>query len=126
MSKVVNTKLGKIKMLRARKGEIELPHIVGIALGNGAENEDGTIKEYLEEDVSLYNELTRKEYVSCEKINDTRYRYRIELAEDELAGEKINEAAVYDSEGDLIAIRVFSNKIKDADMEMAFEFDDIF
>lgn len=121
----VVTRVAKIKMVQARKGENPLPPISGIAIGNGAE-ESGILKTPLEADVSLQNELVRKEYISCEKITETCYRYRIELGVEELAGEVINEAALYDSEGDLLCISSFSGKPKDSNMEMAFEFDDIF
>lgn len=125
MARSVTTTTAKKKILQARKGEISLPKIVGIAVGDGAETGD-ILTEPLEEDVRLRNELLRREYVSCEKISDTCYRYRMELGADELAGKRINEAALYDADGDLLAIRVFVGKIKDGDMEMAFEFDDRF
>lgn len=125
MAKSVITLVSKKKMIAARKGENRLPRIAGIAIGDGAET-DGVISEPLEEDVMLKNELLRREYASCEKISDTCYRYRMELGASELAGKSINEAALYDEEGDLLAIRVFTGKLKDDDMEMAFEFDDRF
>lgn len=122
----VITNLAKKKMIQARKGEITLPPIAGIAIGDGAENESGGLIEPTIEDNSLKNELLRRGYSSFEKISDTCYRYRIELAAEELAGKVINEAALYDAEGDLLAIRVFAGKAKDADMEMAFEYEDRF
>lgn len=124
MAKSVITLKAKQKMLEARKTGT-LSKIKGIAIGDGAGSE-GALQEPSESDTSLKNELTRKQYVSCTKISDTCYRYRIELSEAEQSGKKINEAALYDEAGDLLAIRVFEPKLKDADMEMAFEFDDKF
>ena len=72
------------------------------------------------------HELLRREYIRCEKVTDICCRYRMELGENELAGKVINEAALYDAEGDLLAIRVFEGLPKDEAMEMAFEFDDKF
>ena len=120
------TSIAKRKMVRARKGEIALPVIAGIAIGDGAIDADGNLIPPSEGTPFLKNELLRREYSRCEKISDTCFRYRMELAADELAGKKINEAALYDAEGDLLAIRVFSAKPKDADMEMAFEYEDRF
>lgn len=120
------TKHAKKKMVQARKGEIALPVITGIALGDGAVSPEGNLIELTEEDTQLRNELVRCPYARCEKITDTCYRYRVELTAEELAGKKINEAALYDSDGDLLAIRIFSNKEKDADMELAFEYEDKF
>ena len=101
-----------------------MPAIVGIAIGDGAVDGSGNLVYPEETDNQLKNELLRREYVRCEKISETCYRYRMELGADELAGKKINEAALYDAEGDLLAIRVFRDKIKDMDMEMAFEYED--
>ncbi len=124
--KSIITSIAKKKLIQARKGEISLPVIAGIAVGDGAEDETGELKDLSAEDFLLKNELLRREYCKCEKISDTCYRYRMELSADELAGKKINEAALYDTEGDLLAIRVFTGKQKDGDMEMAFEYDDKF
>lgn len=121
----ISTKKAKQKLAQARKGEINLPAIAGIALGDGGEA-NGELKTPLAENVALFHELIRKPYSACTKISDTSYRYRIDLEAEELAGKVINEMALYDADGDLIAIRTFIGKPKDADIEMAFEFDDIF
>lgn len=124
--KSIITLVAKKKMVRARKGEIDLPVIAGIAIGDGAAETDGNLILPSEEENCLKNELLRREYSKCEKVSETCFRYRMELKADELAGKKISEAALYDAEGDLLAIRVFAEKPKDADMEMAFEFEDRF
>ncbi len=124
--KSIITLIAKKKMVCARKGEIALPVIAGIAIGDGALDAEGNLVLPSEGDPHLRNELLRRAYTRCEKVSDTCFRYRMELAADELAGKKINEAALYDAEGDLLAIRVFSSKPKDADMEMAFEYEDRF
>lgn len=124
--KTVVTHIAKKKMIQARNGEIALPAITGIAVGDGAAAEDDGLTAPAETDNQLKNELLRREYMRCEKITETCYRYRIELGENELAGKIINEAALYDAEGDLLAIRVFTGLPKEEAMEMAFEFDDKF
>lgn len=124
--KSIITLVAKKKMVKARKGAIDLPVIAGIAIGDGAAETDGNLILPSEEENCLKNELLRREYSRCEKVSETCFRYRMELKADELAGKKINEAALYDAEGDLLAIRVFAGKPKDADMEMAFEFEDRF
>lgn len=126
MKQNVITLTAKRKMVQARKGEIALPKIIGIAIGDGAVDENGNLVFPDETDVQLKNELLRREYINCERVSDICYRYRMELGADELAGKRINEAALYDAEGDLLAIRVFGDKTKDADMEMAFEYEDAF
>lgn len=125
MDSIITLK-ARMKMVQARKGEIALPVITGIAIGDGAADTNGNLIEPSVENNSLKHELLRRDYCRYEKVTDTRYCYRMELAADELAGKKINEIALYDAEGDLLAIRVFKEKLKDADMEMAFEFEDRF
>ena len=124
--KDVVTLAARRKMAQARKGEIALPVIAGIAIGNGAVDGSGSLILPEETDTQLKNELIRREYARCEKLSDVCYRYRMELGADELAGKRINEGAQYGAEGDLLAIRVFSDKIKDMDMEMVFEYEDRF
>ena len=48
------------------------------------------------------------------------------MAKETLAGQTINEVALYDEDGDLLAIKSFSDKGKDGDMEMVFEILDKF
>lgn len=120
MAKALITHIAKKKMTQARNGEITLPAVAGIALGDGADVEPE------ETDDQLKNELIRREYSECKKKTDTCYTYRIELGENELAGKTINEVALYDTEGDILAIRVFKGLPKEESMAMAFEFDDKF
>ena len=124
--KTLITLIAKKKMIQARNGEAALPAVAGIALGDGAVAEDGSRITPDETDNQLKHELLRREYMRCEKVTETCYRYRMELGEGELAGKTINEAALYDAEGDLLAIRVFKGLPKEEAMEMAFEFDDKF
>lgn len=120
------THIAKKKMIQARKGEISLPVIAGIAIGDGAATENNELSKPSEMDNCLKHELLRREYARCEEISETCFRYRMELGVDELAGKVINEAALYDTDGDLLAVRVFTGLPKDEAMEMAFEFDDMF
>ena len=53
-------------------------------------------------------------------------KYITTLAQTTLKGQVINEIALYDEDGDLLAIKVFSDKGKDGDMEMVFEILDRF
>lgn len=122
----VITNISKRKMVQARKGEIILPIVKGIAIGDGAETSTGALLEPSSGDNRLKSELIRKEYSRCERISDDCYCYRINLGEHELAGKKISEAALYDAEGDLLAISVFPGLPKEDGMEMSFEYKDKF
>lgn len=124
MSSCVTTK-GKAKMLKARAGIGAVAPIKYIVFGNGAVN-DGIVKAPDENQEELYCEIFRKEIESCTPVSETCYRYECTLSKEELAGENINEIGIIDAENDLIAMKTFSNKGKDADMEMVFEVDDTF
>lgn len=120
------TKIARKKMVRARAGDIELPKIVGMAFGNGGVDGDGNIIEPSENQEVLNNELYRKEIDGYTLISDTTCRYECTLDTTELAGENISEIAMYDAEGDIVAIKNFMAKGKDSDLEMTFQIDDVF
>ena len=48
------------------------------------------------------------------------------MAENELANTYISEVGLYDADGDMVAMKAFLKKGKDADMECVFECDDTF
>lgn len=126
MASSVVTDMAREKLLKARAGIAALPKIVGMAFGNGAVNESGISVPPIRTQTMLTNELLRKEIDSYEAVTNLLYRYRCTLAEAELGNEKINEIALYDEEGDLIAIETFRNKEKDDNRPMVFEMDDTF
>lgn len=126
MADAVVTIAARKKMARARAGEIQLPPIAGMAFGTGGVDDGGKPVQPLVSDEGLKNEVFRKAADSHEFIDDTTCRYLCTLAADECAGEEISELGLYDSEGDIIAIKTFKSKGKDADLEMTFRVDDIF
>ena len=126
MADAIVTLKARNKMLRARAGEIMLPKIAGFAFGNGGVDSSGNVLAPNENQESLNSELLRKEIDGYTMISDTKCRYECTLANEELAGESISEIALYDADGDIIAIKTFSAKGKDADFEMTFQIDDTF
>ncbi|MCM1220437.1 MAG: phage tail protein [Lachnospiraceae bacterium] len=114
---------GRSKMAKARAGVAQLPPIVGIAVGDGGTDSEGNVMTPTDE---LRHELLRRNVDSIEKITETSYRFSLSLSRDELSDKAISEMALYDSEGDIVAIKNFKRKYKDPDMEMVFEFDDTF
>lgn len=113
-------------MVKARAGVVELPPIVGMAFGTGGVDSDGNPVQPLVSDEGLKNEVFRKAVDSYEFIDDTTCRYFCTLAADECVDQEINELGLYDADGDIIAIKTFRSKGKDADLEMTFRIDDIF
>ena len=126
MAEAVVTKTARIKMLKARAGEITLPAISGMAFGNGGVDSEGNVINPSTEQTELNSELLRKPVDGHKFISETSCRYPCTLAPEELAGESISEIGLYDTDGDLIAVKNFSPKGKDDDLEMTFNIDDTF
>lgn len=120
------TRIARKKMAEARNGKIQLPPIQKIALGDGGVDENGNPIIPLDEDVSLKNELLRRNYDSVVRISDTVFRYRIDLKEGELLGKNISEIALFDSEDNMLSVKTFQPKSIEDDMEVSFEIDDKF
>ncbi|MCI8692643.1 MAG: hypothetical protein HFH91_07870 [Lachnospiraceae bacterium] len=126
MADAVVTHVARKKMVMARSGEAELAPIVGMVFGIGGVDADGQPVCPSEMDTGLKNEVYRKAVDSHLHISDTTCRYLCTLTTDECVNEDISEIGLYDSDGDIIAIRTFKAKGKDADIEMTFQIDDIF
>lgn len=126
MADAVVTLGARKKMVKARAGVITLPAIVGMAFGDGGVDESGIPIAPSSSDTELKHEIYRKEIDNYSFISDTTCRYFCTLLMSECADANINELALYDSEGDIVAIKTFKSKGKDSDLEMTFRVDDIF
>ena len=126
MADAVITLKARKKMVQARAGVITLPPIVGMVFGTGGVDASGVPVVPSGNDESLKQEIFRKEVDSYTFTDDTTCRYLCTLAVNECANEDISEIGLYDSDGDLIAVKTFKAKGKDADLEMTFQIDDIF
>jgi len=127
MSDSIVTNIAKKKIVQARAGLIPaLPRTIGMAFGDGAAS-GSSIRMPLATDVSLQHELHRQliDGVALQP-DEISALYITTLAKETLAGQVINEVALYDEDNDLLAIKTFSNKGKDGDMEMVFEILDRF
>lgn len=126
MANSVTTVLAREKVAKARAGDIILPKIVQMAFGSGGVDEIGTPLPPSENSNSLGNELLRKNIDSYSYPIATTCKYRGVIEKTELIGANINEIALVDEDGDLVAIKTFTNKSKDGDMEMIFDVNDEF
>ena len=126
MADAVVTLKARKKMVQARAGAIALPPIVGMVFGTGGVDASGVPVVPSGNDDSLKQEIFRKEVDSYTFTDDTTCRYLCTLAVNECANEDISEIGLYDSDGDLIAVKTFKVTGKDADLEMTFQIDDIF
>ena len=126
MADAVITLKTRKKMVQARAGAITLPPIVGMVFGTGGVDEAGMPVAPSGSDEGLKQEIFRKELDSYTFTDDTTCRYLCTLEVGECDNEEISEIGLYDSEGDITAIKTFKKKGKDSDLEMTFRIDDIF
>lgn len=120
------TTIAKKKMLQARAGIAPVSKIVGMAFGTGGVNNSDVIVPHSPDQNKLHAEVLRKAIDGYEVISDTCIRYKTTLEETELANTYISEVGLYDADGDMVAMKAFMKKGKDADMEVIFECDDTF
>lgn len=123
---VIITKTARKKLVQARAGAIQLPKIVGMVFGSGGVDSAGSVQAPTEEQLTLKKEIFRKNIDKYTFTNDTTCKYECTLTESELAGKSISEIGLYDTDGDVLCIKTFTSKGKDADVEMTFTIDDMF
>lgn len=123
---VLVTEKAREKMVKARAGVLTLPHIVGMAFGNGGVDSSGTVIPPSEGQTDLRSELLRKPIDGFEFPTNTTCRYSATIGENELVGEEISEIGLYDEDGDIVGIKTFTRKGKDAEIEQTYTLDDIF
>lgn len=126
MAQGVITVAGRRKLCQAHAGDIDLPAITQMAFGAGGVDDSGEVIAATGEEVSLRDELLRKDINSHTYPEETTARYSTRLGKAELANQSISEMGLYDAAGDLIAYKTFLPKGKDADMEFVFDMDEIF
>lgn len=126
MAQGIITVAGRKKLCQAHAGDITLPAITQMAFGAGGVDGSGEVIAATGEEVSLRDELLRKDVDGHIYPEETTARYSTRLGKAELAEQSISEMGLYDAAGDLIAYKTFLPKGKDADMEFVFEMDEIF
>ncbi len=124
MGMVITTVAAKKKILLARAGIQALPKISQMAFGDGGISVEGEVLEPAETQENLKHEILRKDIDGYEIISDTEIQYQCTLAENELNGSRLSEIALIDEEGEVLAIKNFSVKEKDAEWEMTFRIKD--
>lgn len=123
---MVVTTAARRKLAQARAGEIALPKVLGMAFGDGGVDVSGEVIPPVEGQEALGHELYRKPIDGYTFPTETTCRYECTLSESELVGEEISEVGLYDAEGDILCIKSFKRKGKDADVEQTYVLDDVF
>lgn len=108
------------KLADACETAAALPLIKWMAIGNGAEDKEGVVIELTGNETALHNELLRKELEAVNRVDDLQIDCDCNLTMAELSESRINEIALYDEDGDPVAIKVFEGREKKQGMEMTF------
>ena len=123
---VSDTSYHSLRIAADNDPEKPLAVITHVAFGNGGVNGSGEPLVPLETQTALNSELARYEVESVTYPAETTARYAVTIPKDALVGEEISEAALVDSDGDVVAIKTMYPKKKDEDVSFTFEFDDEF
>lgn len=126
MGNEVITNKAKLKLIKARAGDIQLPKITHMAFGTGGIGSKGNLIPPLATDITLKNEVLRKEIQSHSLEDNIRMRYSVTLNKQECNGMKISEIALFDEQGDMVCAKTFLEKGKDEDIELVFDLYDTF
>lgn len=126
MANEIITNKSRQKKAQASAGDITLPKVVKMAFGSGGVDTNGTPILPTVTDTALKHETLRKDIDGHTFPIPTTCTYSCKLLKTDLANTNVNEIALVDADGELVAIKTFGNKFKDADMEMVFQIDDIF
>ena len=122
----VTTAYSREQMARARSGDGVVTKVTHMAFGDGGVDGSGNPIPPVTTETSLTHETYRKAVDGHTYPVATTCRYSCQLVEAEMADQIINEIALIDEAGHMVAKKTFKNKTKDGDMKMTFEIDDIY
>lgn len=115
MSEAVTLDIFRARLAAAVAGDGPVPVVAQMAFGTGGHAPDGTAKPVDAARTSLYAEALRKPVTSITRPQPTWIEVKAVLTESDLVGQTLSEAALVDSSGQLIAMKTFAPKVKEAD-----------
>lgn len=115
MSEAVTLDAFRARLAAAVAGEGPAPVVAQMAFGTGGHSPDGTAKPVDAARTSLYAEALRKPVASIARPQPGWVEVKGVLAESDLVGQTLSEAALVDASGQLIAMKTFAPKVKEAD-----------
>lgn len=122
----VTTKVAREKFAKAHRGDITLPTITEIAFGDGGHNLSGEPISPSGNETEVPGEFVRKMIDGTSFPIDTTLRILGNLGFEEGEGKHVSAVGIYDSDGDLTALKTFSPKVKDNDTRLDIEWDEKF
>lgn len=125
--KSVITLYRRIKLAQITSGAVSgIPKITHMAFGCGGVDKDGNPVMPSENQTELNNEICRVPVEKVEYPVPSAVKYTAVLPEGQYTGEKFNEFALVDEEGNLCAVENTYTKQKDEDLAMTWEIEDRF
>lgn len=122
----VTTKLAREKFAKAHRGDIVLPTVAEMAFGDGGHDLGGLAIAPSGNEVEVPGEFIRKPIDETSFPIDTTLRILGNLGFTEGEGKHVSAVGIYDSDGDLAALKTFSPKVKDEDTRIDIEWDEKF
>jgi len=123
----VKTNKGREKLAKAHSGAAALPAVVKMVFGTGGVDGSGKPRDLTGAETALFTKTIEKAGVQVTKTFPTpytaRYTCTLDADVDSLVGKNINEAGLVDAEGDLIALKTFTNKGMDTRTIIEFDYD---
>lgn len=123
----VITKKRREKLCKATSTGEAIAKISKIAFGDqGYDESSGTPKTPDDTQTNLNHQLGSFNIDGVTYPTTTTARYSVTIPKDAMTGASVSEAALIDSDGDVVAIKNMYPKRKDSDVIFVFEFDDEF
>ncbi|MNW34042.1 hypothetical protein D3C74_110090 [compost metagenome] len=115
------------KLAQAVAGLDPIVLITHIAIGNGGVDTNGVPKPLTGNETELFNEVLRKPVTATmPDARTVRYSLAVQAETDGITGMGINEIALFDSQGELAAIKTTTTKNMEATDALDFDFDALF
>jgi hypothetical protein len=115
MSEATTLDAFRARLAAAVAGEAACPVVAHMAFGRGGHTASGAAKPVDASRTALYDERLRKAATSIDRPSPTEVRVKGVITEAELVGETVSEAALVDASGQLVAMKTFAPKVKEAD-----------
>lgn len=115
MASTVVTNAYRTRLADFHAGVSPLAPFGYMAFGDGGHRPDGTPKAPDPDAIALGHEMLRKPLTSITRPSLYTVECEGRIEPGELTGEKVSEAALLDADGQVVAIKTFAPKTRDAD-----------
>lgn len=126
MANSVTTVKARAKFAQAHGTTGALAKVVKMAFGDGGTDANNVPIPPITGAEALGHELLRKNLASVSYPVPTTVRFTGTLDEADLIGQDISEVALVDENDDIVAIKTFTQKGKDAESQLVFQWDEEF